>query len=161
MERKCCRGNYEKHEETRCLARKGHSIGCLGCQLGWGSGGCICRSGYGFHQRHRAIRLPSPMHRIPSPGRPWLLPECRGRRRTCPAKFDLREQGVVTPVKLQNPWSSCWAFAVAAASETSILSEAKDKGIDIDTRTSLSVTSPGLPISHCPRTMTRTRAARA
>lgn len=50
-----------------------------------------------------------------------------------PAKFDLREQGVVTPVKLQNPWSSCWAFAVAAASETSILSEAKDKGIDIDT----------------------------
>lgn len=50
-----------------------------------------------------------------------------------PAKFDLRDKGAVTPVKLQNPWGSCWAFAVAAASETSILSEAKDKGIDIDT----------------------------
>lgn len=40
-----------------------------------------------------------------------------------PAKFDLRERGVVTPVKLQNPWGSCWGFASIAASETSILSE--------------------------------------
>lgn len=40
-----------------------------------------------------------------------------------PAKFDLRDQGVVTPVKLQNPWASCWGFAAIAASETSILSE--------------------------------------
>ena len=40
-----------------------------------------------------------------------------------PAQFDLRDQGVVTPVKLQNPWASCWGFAAIAASETSILSE--------------------------------------
>lgn len=40
-----------------------------------------------------------------------------------PARLDLRERGVVTPVKFQNPWSSCWAFGGIAAAETSILSE--------------------------------------
>lgn len=44
-------------------------------------------------------------------------------RETLPAAFDLRDQGVVTPVKLQNPWATCWGFAAIAASETSILSE--------------------------------------
>ena len=39
-----------------------------------------------------------------------------------PAKYDLRDTGVVTPVKLQNPWGSCWAFGGTAAAETSILS---------------------------------------
>ncbi len=27
---------------------------------------------------------------------------------TFPEKFDLRERGTVTPVKNQNPWSTCW-----------------------------------------------------
>lgn len=40
---------------------------------------------------------------------------------TFPEKFDLRERGTVTPVKLQNPWGTCWSFATIAASETSIL----------------------------------------
>ena len=40
-----------------------------------------------------------------------------------PESFDLRDRGVVTPVKLQNPWGTCWGFASIAASETSILSE--------------------------------------
>ena len=40
-----------------------------------------------------------------------------------PAAFDLRDRGVVTPVKLQNPWGTCWGFAAIAASETSILSD--------------------------------------
>lgn len=44
-------------------------------------------------------------------------------RAALPARFDLREKGVVTPVKLQNPWGTCWGFAAVAASETSILSE--------------------------------------
>ena len=38
-----------------------------------------------------------------------------------PVRFDLREYGVVTPVKYQNPWGSCWSFGGIAAAETSIL----------------------------------------
>ncbi len=49
-----------------------------------------------------------------------------------PAKYDLRDpnsdgdrsDSVVTPVKLQNPWGTCWAFSICAASESSILSKA-------------------------------------
>ena len=39
-----------------------------------------------------------------------------------PGMYDLRNDGLVTPVKFQNPWGSCWAFAGTAAAETSILS---------------------------------------
>ncbi len=44
-------------------------------------------------------------------------------RTSAPEKYDLREAGLVTPVKLQNPWGTCWSFSAIAASETSILSE--------------------------------------
>ena len=39
-----------------------------------------------------------------------------------PKKYDLRDLGVVTPVKSQKPWNTCWGFAAIAAAETSILS---------------------------------------
>ncbi|MBO7675109.1 MAG: hypothetical protein J6S63_08885 [Atopobiaceae bacterium] len=39
-----------------------------------------------------------------------------------PAQYDMREKGLVTPVKRQNPWGACWSFGVIAASESSILS---------------------------------------
>lgn len=52
-----------------------------------------------------------------------------------PEKFDLRELGVVTPVKLQNPFGTCWGFAAIAAAETSILSEMgktyEETGLDL------------------------------
>ncbi len=40
-----------------------------------------------------------------------------------PAQYDLRDFGVVTPVKQQSPWGTCWGFAAIAAAETSILSD--------------------------------------
>ena len=50
---------------------------------------------------------------------------------TLPEKYDLRDpnsdgdrsDSVVTPVKMQNPWGTCWGFATIAACETSILSD--------------------------------------
>ena len=39
-----------------------------------------------------------------------------------PSRYDMRDDGIVTPVKLQYPWGTCWAFGSIAAAETSILS---------------------------------------
>ena len=44
-----------------------------------------------------------------------------------PSKYDLRSDGLVTPVKCQSPWQACWAFAGIAAAETSMLSATGSK----------------------------------
>ena len=72
-----------------------------------------------------------------------------------PAKFDLRDEGFVTPVKFQNPWGSCWAFGGTAAAEISILSmlgmtneEYKEKtGSDMDLSEKHLIWFSRLPIS--------------
>ena len=52
--------------------------------------------------------------------------ERRGLRRTSgselPEACDLRDRNVVTPVRLQNPFGTCWGFAAIASAETNILS---------------------------------------
>ena len=40
-----------------------------------------------------------------------------------PARFDLREQGVVPAIRNQGSFGTCWSFAVIGASEISILSD--------------------------------------
>ena len=58
-----------------------------------------------------------------------------------PEKYDLRDEGLVTPVKFQNPWGTCWAFGGTAAIESSLLSymgmtndeyKAQNNGKDFD-----------------------------
>ena len=60
-----------------------------------------------------------------------LLDEASG----FPAVYDMRELGYITPVRLQNPFGSCWAFAAIAAAESSILSSglAAEDGLDAST----------------------------
>ena len=58
---------------------------------------------------------------------PTFLQQSDGKSLTAasefPSEFDLRDLGRVTPVKVQDPWGTCWAFAATAAAETSILSK--------------------------------------
>jgi len=51
-----------------------------------------------------------------------------------PVRFDLRGNGVVTSVKKQDPWNTCWAFSSIAAAEISILSMLKERGEPIDAK---------------------------
>lgn len=52
-----------------------------------------------------------------------------------PEKLDLRDRGVITPVKLQNPFGACWGFSAIAAAESSILSASgqtyEETGLDL------------------------------
>ena len=52
-----------------------------------------------------------------------------------PKTYDLRDFGVVTPVKNQSPFGTCWGFATISAVETSILSSSgktyEETGLDL------------------------------
>lgn len=57
-----------------------------------------------------------------------------------PSKFDLRDvqvkgSGIVTPIKYQNPYGTCWSFGAIAAAEMSILGSglAQDDGYTAET----------------------------
>ena len=47
------------------------------------------------------------------------------REAVYPSYYDSRQSGLVTPVKDQHPFGTCWAFGMAAVMETSLLAENK------------------------------------
>ena len=59
---------------------------------------------------------------------------------TLPAKYDQRDKGIVTSVKYQSPWGTCWSFGSTGAAETSVLTYLgktvqqykEEKGQDLD-----------------------------
>ncbi len=56
-------------------------------------------------------------------------PEEIDKMGSLPEKFDLRDAGVVTEVKNQDPFGTCWAFGSTAGAETGILT---DLGMTVD-----------------------------
>lgn len=44
-----------------------------------------------------------------------------GKTTPLPAKYDAREEGIITSVKNQMPYGACWAFAMASVMETALL----------------------------------------
>ena len=55
----------------------------------------------------------------------------RGTEKDIPSRYDSREKGVVTSVKNQNPWESCWSFATMAALESSLIRQGLYTDIDL------------------------------
>ncbi len=51
-------------------------------------------------------------------------PDAMTTQAALPQKYDLRDDGLVTPVKQQGPFQSCWSFGGTAACESSLLSAA-------------------------------------
>ncbi len=74
----------------------------------------------------------------------WRMPDVDVSE--LPSKFDLRDvdgKNYVSPVKLQNPWGTCWSFGATAASETSLAYELghdynAETGSDVDNMFDLS-----------------------
>ncbi len=60
--------------------------------------------------------------------------EARSQAEGLPERYDLRDPAInrVTPVKFQNPFGTCWGFAVIAAAESSILSKYAAYGQTLD-----------------------------
>ena len=54
--------------------------------------------------------------------------ELRSSRATLPAQYDLRDQGLVTGVKFQNPWGNCWTFSALSALEGNVLLQYQNAG---------------------------------
>ncbi len=49
-----------------------------------------------------------------------------------PEKYDARDRGLVTPVKNQSPFGTCWAFSFCAAAETSLIKQGFETADSVD-----------------------------
>jgi C1A family cysteine protease len=62
--------------------------------------------------------VPSPIYRPDVKDVQMFGPTAGDRSTSYPATYDLRTTGKVSPVKDQNPWGTCWAFATFASLES-------------------------------------------
>lgn len=73
------------------------------------------------------------------------LPEVNKKRKifldgtsgvTLEASYDAREEGILNPVRNQNPWGTCWSFASLGIMESALIKEgeAVQNGIDLSER---------------------------
>ena len=69
---------------------------------------------------------------------PLAAPDADGDGTDFPSSYDQRDLGIVTPVKDQSPWGTCWAFSGVSAAETSILTYLgmtyEETGLDLSER---------------------------
>ena len=65
--------------------------------------------------------IPSPIYRPEVRDVQMFGPNVGDRSSSYPATFDLRTSGKVSPVKNQNPFGTCWAFATFASLESTLM----------------------------------------
>lgn len=73
----------------------------------------------GFTKKMLAVVLGASLLAGSIPG--MVVPVHAEEEESLPSKLDLRDRGVVTPVKDQSPFGTCWGFSAIAAVETSLL----------------------------------------
>ncbi len=67
--------------------------------------------------------VPQPGDYVASEPGPDPDPEPEPEPGEYPETFDLRDEGAVTSVKMQNPWGTSWAFSALASLESSVLKD--------------------------------------
>ena len=70
---------------------------------------------------HRDGLIPSPIYRPEVKDIQMFGPNTGARSSDYPSLFDLRVTGNISPVKDQDPWGTCWAFATYASLESTLM----------------------------------------
>ena len=70
---------------------------------------------------HRHGLIPSPIYRPEIKDVQMFGPDTGDRSSEYPSLYDLRVTGDMSPVKDQNPWGTCWAFATYASLESTLM----------------------------------------
>lgn len=65
--------------------------------------------------------VPTPAPRSVMEIKPYLPQSLRKAAETYPAQYDLRELGLVTSVKDQGDWGTCWAFGALSSAESNLI----------------------------------------
>ena len=82
---------------------------------------CVLALSMGVASQARAAGKPPGLRPAPA-AMTWLKDaQIAPRVYAYPSSFDLRDLGKVSPVRNQNPWGTCWAFAALGSLESNLL----------------------------------------